>query len=106
MTLDWGQMPKWKQKKKEENFLIYSCSSSLIVVFFLYTILPLIIHHDVTYHALSFRRYLVNLLLMGGYIRERERGETISLGKALVNTLNKGAFQFPNAFVSVVTRQL
>lgn len=72
------------------NFFI--ALTPLLTVFVVYMIVGL----DIFYALIA--GILVNLLLMGRNLPRKD-----SIGKAIVNTLNAGALQAPNALINVIT---
>lgn len=104
-TFDYGAMrPFEHQDRKLPNAIV--ALIPLVVVFFLYTVLPLLTQQKIHVHIgiALLCGIVVNMILMGHYIpRKSENGEAISYFGALCKTLNGGAHQYPNAIMTIIT---
>ena len=104
-TFDYGHMRPFEHEEGKKLPNAFVAFIPLIVVFFLYTILPLIIHVHVDILIALLCGIIVNLILMGGYIsRKPERGgDDLSLMGAVGKALNNAAHQYPNAIMTIIT---
>ena len=104
-TFDFGAMRPFEHDDTKKLPNPFVAIIPLVVVFFLYTVLPLIVKtvHVNIFIALA-AGIVVNIILMGGYLpRKNEKGESISFFGAIGKSLDGGAHQYPNAIMTIVT---
>lgn len=95
---DYGNLPQRKEEAdvKLPNFFVSLLP--LITVFVCYTLLGL----NVFFALLA--GIIVNLIFMGRNLPKKDnKGLPMNLLKSTINTLNSGANNFPNAFITVIT---
>jgi len=101
---DWGSCPKVNEgeERRLPNFIVSLIP--LIVVFGVYTLFPMITGIDVNIAIALGLGIVVAIVLMGRNLPVKDgRGNTLSMGNSIVQTLNKGTEDYPGALLMVTT---
>ncbi len=101
---DWGSCPKMDSAsgRKLPHFVVSLLP--LITVFVAYTLIPAITGVTVNIAIALGLGIIVALIFMGNYLPRKDvQGNTVSLWKAIVSTLNSGSNSYPGALMTLCT---